>query len=171
MIATKTEVETGWQRVANLEALEAAGHLTVQAGEQTLALFLHEGDVYAIDNRCPHMGFPLDRGTLRDGILTCHWHHARFDLASGGTFDLFADDVPSFPVELREGEVWVDVRQNGDRQARQCERLEVGLERNLSLVIAKGVLLQDGQDDPAGPFRAGLEFGTRNRLAWLGGRG
>ena len=164
MIATKTEVETGWQRVANLEALEAAGHLTVQAGEQTLALFLHEGDVYAIDNRCPHMGFPLDRGTLRDGILTCHWHHARFDLASGGTFDLFADDVPSFPVELREGEVWVDVRQNGDRQARQCERLEVGLERNLSLVIAKGVLLQEGQDDPAGPFRAGLEFGTRNRL-------
>lgn len=46
------------------------------------------GKVLAVDNRCPHMGFPLDRGTVRDGILTCHWHHARFDLATGGTFDL-----------------------------------------------------------------------------------
>jgi hypothetical protein len=30
--------------------------------------------VFALDNRCPHMGFPLDRGTVEDGILTCHWH-------------------------------------------------------------------------------------------------
>jgi hypothetical protein len=27
------------------------------------------------------MGFPLDRGSVDDGILTCHWHHARFELA------------------------------------------------------------------------------------------
>src|SRR2546422_10850419 len=39
--------------------------------------------VFALDNRCPHMGFPLDRGSVEDGTLTCHWHHARFDLASG----------------------------------------------------------------------------------------
>ncbi len=53
------------------------------------------------------MGFPLDRGSVEDGILTCHWHHARFDLASGCTFDLWADDVPTCPVEVRGGEVWV----------------------------------------------------------------
>jgi nitrite reductase/ring-hydroxylating ferredoxin subunit len=34
------------------------------------------------------MGFPLDRGSVEDGVVTCHWHHARFDLASGCTFDL-----------------------------------------------------------------------------------
>ena len=33
------------------------------------------------------MGFPLDRGSVEDGTLTCHWHHARFDLESGCTFD------------------------------------------------------------------------------------
>jgi nitrite reductase/ring-hydroxylating ferredoxin subunit len=43
------------------------------------------------------MGFPLDRGSVEDGTLTCHWHHARFDLASGCTFDLWADDVPTCP--------------------------------------------------------------------------
>ena len=45
-------------------------------------LFSSPGRVFAVDNRCPHMGFPLDRGTVKDCILTCHWHHARFDLAS-----------------------------------------------------------------------------------------
>jgi nitrite reductase/ring-hydroxylating ferredoxin subunit len=39
--------------------------------------------------------------------LTCHWHDARFDLESGCTFDLWADDVPTFPAEVRNGDVWV----------------------------------------------------------------
>jgi hypothetical protein len=53
------------------------------------------------------MGFPLDRGGVEDGILTCHSHHARFDLESGSAFDLWADDTPTYPVEVRDGEVWV----------------------------------------------------------------
>ena len=66
-----------------------------------------KGRVFALDNRCPHMGFPLDRGSVEDGTLTCHRHHARFDVASGCTFDLWADDVPTCPAEVRDGEVWV----------------------------------------------------------------
>ncbi len=50
-------------------------------------IFHDHGKIFAVDNRCPHMGFPLDRGTFKDCILTCHWHHARFDLNTGGTFD------------------------------------------------------------------------------------
>ena len=52
-----------------------------------------------LDNRCPHMGFPLDQGSVEDGILTCHWHHARFELASGCTFDLWVDACR--PARLR----------------------------------------------------------------------
>ena len=63
------------------------GCVVVSVGGQTVALFADNGVVRAVDNRCPHMGFPLHRGSVCDGILTCHWHHARFDLESGGTFD------------------------------------------------------------------------------------
>jgi hypothetical protein len=53
-------------------------------------------------------GDPLDGGSIEDGILTCHWHHARFALTSGCTFDLWADDMQTCPVEIRAGgEVWV----------------------------------------------------------------
>lgn len=134
-----------------------------------LALFHHEGQLYAVDNRCPHMGFPLHRGSVKEGVLTCHWHHARFDLASGGTFDLWADDVHVFPVEVRDGEVWVDMALQGDPRAHQRQRLQDGLQRNLPLVIAKAVLaLENGKADPAEPFRIGLAFGVRYRQAGWG---
>ena len=116
-------------RAARLADVKAAGCLSFQVEGHTLALYSHPDQIYAVDNRCPHMGFPLDRGTVQDGILTCHWHHARFDLASGGTFDQFADDVRTFPVEVRDGEVWVDLSLRGDPHAHQRERLLIGIRR------------------------------------------
>ena len=92
-----------------------------------------------MDNRCPHMGFPLSRGTVCEGLLTCHWHNARFDLASGGTLDPFADDVRAFPALVQDGQVLVDVSpEEGDRAAHWRKRLEEGLEDDLSLVAGQG---------------------------------
>ena len=154
---------------ATLADLEKSGMLTVQCGGHTIVLVHHNNTVFAIDNRCPHMGFPLDKGTVRDGLLTCHWHHARFDLTSGGTFDQWADDVRSFPVEVRENEIWLDVAEHRDVRAVQQDRLRVGLERDISLVIGKAVLtLMDGDGDPVDPFRTGLEFGTLYRQSGWG---
>jgi nitrite reductase/ring-hydroxylating ferredoxin subunit len=158
--------KANYVHAASLAEVEAAGCTVVQLDGYTVALFAHDGQVHAVDNRCPHMGFPLDRGTVREGILTCHWHHARFDLESGGTFDQWADDVRVFPVDVRDGQVWVELSRRGDPRQHQRERLLVGLERNLSLVMAKSVLvLREGQGDPAEPFRAGLLFGTQYRRA------
>lgn len=155
--------------VANLAEFEAAGCLVRAAGRHSLALFIHGGKVYALDNRCPHMGFPLDRGTLCDGVLTCHWHHARFDLTTGGTFDQWADDAQIFPVEVIGGDIWVDVAPVRRPQARQQERLRDGLERNIPLVIAKSTLaLVDSGGDPVEAFRIGLEFGVKHRGAGWG---
>jgi hypothetical protein len=111
----------------------------------------------------------LHRGTVQDGILTCHWHHARFDLESGGTFDQFADEARVFPVEIRDGEVWVDLAPREDSLAHRRRRLQDGLERNISLVLAKSAIgLLGGGGDPAEPFRAGLDFGVRYRRAGWG---
>jgi nitrite reductase/ring-hydroxylating ferredoxin subunit len=156
-------------RAARLDDVRAAGRMSVRVGSRSLALFFHDGRVYAVDNRCPHMGFPLHRGTVQNGILTCHWHHARFDLESGGTFDQFADEARIFPVEIRDGEVWVDLAPREDQLAHQRQRLQDGLERNISLVLAKAAIgLLNGGEDPAEPFRTGLDFGARYRRAGWG---
>ena len=68
-------------RACSFAELKAKDRLVVR-GRHYPILVIYDGErVYAVDNRCPHMGFPLDRGSVKDCILTCHWHHARFDLA------------------------------------------------------------------------------------------
>jgi nitrite reductase/ring-hydroxylating ferredoxin subunit len=151
-------------RAASLEELRAKGRLVVALNGHTVCLLAEGDEVYAVDNRCPHMGFPLHRGTISDGILTCHWHHARFDLCTGGTFDQFADELRRFPVEIDGDDVYVDLRTQRDPVEHQRQRLQVGLERNISLVVAKAAIVL-AEADPTGvdAFRAGLDFGVRRR--------
>ena len=100
--------------VGTLEELRRAGCLTGKAGTQPICVFWSDGAPFALDDRCPHMGFPLHRGTVESGLVTCHWHNARFDLGSGGTLDPWADDVRAYPVEIDDGRVTVVV----ERRAR-----------------------------------------------------
>ena len=145
-------------RVGTMEELKSRGCIVVSGSGHAIAVFPHEKGAFAVDNRCPHMGFPLDRGTVRDGILTCHWHHARVDLCSGGTFDPFADDVPAFNVTVSKGIVWVDPSPMPiDRVEHWHSRLKVGLEDNIRLIIAKSVL---GLDSVGCDYTAALEAGS-----------
>src|SRR5439155_24707838 len=127
-------------RAGTLEEVKAKGRLVVH-GRHRPILLVHEcGHVFALDNRCTHMGFPLDRGSVEDRILTCHWHHARFELASGCTFDLWADDVPTCPIEVRDSDVWVKPTfAQPDPEEHWCRRLNDGLTHDLGLVVAKAV--------------------------------
>ena len=152
----------GLAKVGTLDNLQKGGCTVVSAGGHSVAVFYHAGQVYAVDNRCPHMGFPLNQGTVKDGILTCHWHHARFDISSGGTFDPFADDVRTFPVQVVDGEVWVDPSPpTRDEVKHWSHRLQEGLEHNIRLVNAKAMLgLQAAEADYRIPLRIGAGFGT-----------
>jgi nitrite reductase/ring-hydroxylating ferredoxin subunit len=153
----------------SLEELKVKGRLVVHGRHRPILLVHDGGHVVALDNRCPHMGFPLERGSIEDGILTCHWHHARFALASGCTFDLWADDVPTCPVQIRAGgEIWVKpVFGYLDPVGHWHQRLDDGLAHNLNLVIAKAVHgLLAADQPPSTVIRQTALFGSRNRDGW-----
>jgi nitrite reductase/ring-hydroxylating ferredoxin subunit len=167
-VARPTAPEDGLVAVASLAELEAKGRLVVRGPGCPILLVHDRGRVFALDNRCPHLGFPLHRGSIDDGILTCHWHHARFDLASGGTFDLWADDVPTCPVVVRDARVWVRPAALAARPASHWrERLDAGLAHALDLVIAKAVHgLLDAGEAPADILARVARFGTQSRDGW-----
>ena len=140
-----------------------------QGRSQPICVFWSDGAPFALDDRCPHMGFPLHRGTVESGLVTCHWHNARFDLGSGGTLDPWADDVRAYPVDVADGQVVVVVEPEPDRRAHLQLRLEEGLEQGLTLVTAKAVLaLLDAGVAPEDIVRAGVAYGTRYRQAGWG---
>jgi nitrite reductase/ring-hydroxylating ferredoxin subunit len=172
--------------VANTREIEVAGGcLSVTVKKYTVAIFIYDSKVYAVDNRCPHMGFPLNQGTVKDGILTCHWHHARFDLMNGGTFDQWAGDVTSFPVEIRNGnEVWIDISDavvdDTDSHHHNQTLLLNGLKRNIPLLIAKTIIPSLGTlrnredtnekeiDGMLNVFTVGLDFGSHYKQSGWG---
>lgn len=163
--------DAGFTPACTLDALKARGLLLVRGRHRPVLLVWDRGQVFALDNRCPHMGFPLDKGTIGDGLITCHWHHARFDLASGCTFDLWADDVPTCPVEVRDGTVWIrPLFGPADPAAHWRQRLDDGLDHSLGLVMAKALrgLLAAGVE-PSEILRATVRFGATNRDGWGSG--
>ena len=133
-----------WTRAGSMGDLEPGDAKAVQLGDEgrSVALFNVEGKIYATDNQCPHMGYPLTRGVVRNGILTCDWHGRRFDLDGGGCFNNLCDNLEVFPVDVREGEIWI---QQADPEYRRKEEhlslLWEGLLRADRWTISKAIAL------------------------------
>lgn len=69
-----------------------------------------DGTVCALRDQCSHEDLPLSDGELDDDEIVCVYHGARFDARSGARRALPAvAPVQSFPVELRDGAIYVDV--------------------------------------------------------------
>jgi nitrite reductase/ring-hydroxylating ferredoxin subunit len=156
-------------RVGTVDELQKTGLLVSKVDNRPVLVVWHEGRAHAIDDRCPHLGFPLHQGTVEAGLVTCHWHHARFDLSSGCTLDPWADDAEGYDVELHDGEVLVAPRPVRDRAAHLRRRLLQGLEDGLTLVTSKATLgLLDAGTPTADIVRTGLTFGARQRASGWG---
>lgn len=99
-----------WTRVASLAEFPAGTLKGVMAGRQPVVLANVDGDIYALEDQCSHQEFPLSDGELDGDDLTCIYHGARFDVCTGRNKGLPAvRPVKSFPVEIRDGEVFVEV--------------------------------------------------------------
>jgi 3-phenylpropionate/trans-cinnamate dioxygenase ferredoxin subunit len=99
-----------FRRAAALTEIPERGGLRVALGDTEIGLFRVGCEVYAIDNACPHAGYPLSEGELDGPIVICCAHGWEFDLRSGANPE--APDVAllrRFPVRLEENAVWVDV--------------------------------------------------------------
>jgi nitrite reductase (NADH) small subunit len=76
-------------------------------GNRMIALFLHHGQYYAIDDFCPHQGASLAEGYLSDCTVSCPWHHWRFSLKDGAWVDNPKLGVQRFEVRVVNNKIGV----------------------------------------------------------------
>jgi len=70
---------------------------------------VRDGDaVHAVDDRCPHQGYPLSQGEARGGVLTCAWHNWKFDLATGACA-FGGEPVRRYATRVEDGRVRLDL--------------------------------------------------------------
>jgi nitrite reductase (NADH) small subunit len=92
------------------EIAEGRGLPVVILGRE-IAVFLDEGNYYAIDNACPHKGAPLCDGIVFDKTVTCTWHGWRFSLEDGRWIDSPSSRTRTgcYPVRIEGDRIQVAV--------------------------------------------------------------
>ena len=134
-----------------------------KAGGQRFACVRAGDSVHAIDDRCPHQGYPLSQGTCASGVLTCEWHNWKFDLSSGEcTFG--GEAVRRYPTRVEDGRVHlspaIDVEREAGRLraglAQALVRDEMG--RALRESLRLGQLAPHPRNTTLGPLAAAFEL-------------
>jgi nitrite reductase/ring-hydroxylating ferredoxin subunit len=147
-----SNAQSNFVRVADLKDVPEGTSKAVRVEGRSIALFQHQGNVYATDNQCPHMGYPLTRGRVRNGVLTCDWHGWSYDMRGGGCFTGGCDDLDTFPVDVRDSVIYIDVGSGGSkRKDAHLLLLKEGLlsednwtlSKAIAILLARGVSEQD----------------------------
>lgn len=74
-------------RVASSQDIREGELYPAKVEGQSVLLSRVDGKVCAFSARCPHIGFPLNRGKVVNGTVQCPWHGSRFDLRTGKNLD------------------------------------------------------------------------------------
>lgn len=114
-----------WTKVLAVDALASGQRQVVTVGQQKILLINHNGQLYAIDNACPHLKLSMKNGKItEEGSIVCPWHKSAFDLRSGEATDwtpwpplvgkamsMISKQKPLqvFRVRVEEGSIWVSV--------------------------------------------------------------
>jgi hypothetical protein len=105
---------------------------------------VREGEaVHAVDDRCPHQGYPLSQGEVRGGVLTCRWHNWKFELASGACA-FGGEPVRRYATRIEDGRV----------------RLDLALDRGAEVRrLVASLKTAQSRDETARALRDGLRLG------------
>lgn len=73
-----------WVHAINITDLPEGSRKLIRHYDKRIAIFRTARDIYAVDNRCPHQGYALLQGDVKEEVLTCAWHNWKFALDEGG---------------------------------------------------------------------------------------
>ena len=116
-----------WTKVLDRDELSVDTRQVVKVGKQKILLINHSGKLYAVDNACPHLKLSIKKGKItEDGAIVCPFHRSAFDLETGEVKNWTPwppvmgkalgmmskpKTLPTFPIEIREGSIWINVEQ------------------------------------------------------------
>ena len=101
---------SSWVKVASVDQCPVGELKGVSADGTQIVLANVDGSICALKDQCSHEEYPLSDGELEGTNVVCRYHGARFDACSGARKALPAvRPVKSYPVEIRDGDVYVDL--------------------------------------------------------------
>jgi nitrite reductase (NADH) small subunit/3-phenylpropionate/trans-cinnamate dioxygenase ferredoxin subunit len=95
--------------LGTVDEIPEGGSVVVTVNNKDVAVFRANGQFFAVDDLCPHMGASLSGGFVEDGVVTCPWHYWRFCLKDGAWADSPKIKIGCYPVHVTENRVELEV--------------------------------------------------------------
>ena len=96
-------------RVAGTEAVPEGKGIVVNVQGKRLAIFRYQGELFALDETCPHRGGPLHEGPIQEGVVACPWHLWQFNLKTGLSPVNPLSKVQVYKTRVEGNDVFVEV--------------------------------------------------------------
>lgn len=100
---------SGFQTVARVGDIPEGQGRCFSVKGTMVAVFLEQGQYFAINDFCPHMGASLSEGYVEDGAVMCPWHAWRFSLRDGTWLDNSRSAIRTAHYEIRVEEDCIQV--------------------------------------------------------------
>ncbi len=110
----------------------------VEVADTLVGLFRIDGEFFAMEDACPHMGASLTAGYLDQCVVACPWHGWRFDVRDGTWVDNPRIKTGSYPVRVINSRVNVgmpikkakegDDTMTSDASAESLEKAQVTIQ-------------------------------------------
>ena len=118
-MSAKMAATGSWVRVCAIDEIPLLGSRVLQCGEgDDIALFRPAAErVFALADRCPHKGGPLSQGIVSGDTVTCPLHGWNIQLDSGQACAPDVGCARKYPVQVRDGEVWLSLQPAAQAEA------------------------------------------------------
>ncbi len=104
------ETKVEFAEIAPASELPNGERLFVDIGDKPIVIFNIAGQYYAIGDVCSHDEGPLGDGMIEGNHVVCPRHGAEFDIRTGQAVQMPAVvDIPAYPVQIRDGVIFVGV--------------------------------------------------------------
>lgn len=113
-----------WVKALPLSELPEGERVVIRVENKEVLLLHHDGQIYAVQPKCPHMGAPLKRARIEGESIVCPLHRSAFDLKTGDAREWTPwppvvgrlmgavsgeKALPVYPTRVAEGAVWVNL--------------------------------------------------------------
>jgi nitrite reductase/ring-hydroxylating ferredoxin subunit len=103
-----SNIMEGFEEVAKTSEVPEGAMKVVNVSGVDVMIANIEGQMYAIGNKCTHVGGPLGKGKLAGSVVECPWHGSKFDVKTGAVVVGPAQKPePTFQVKVENSAVWI----------------------------------------------------------------
>jgi nitrite reductase/ring-hydroxylating ferredoxin subunit len=98
-----------WYKIDEAPTADKPFIKKIKAGNKSICLVGFEGKLYATSAKCPHAGADMSEGLCVRKMIVCPYHRYTYDLETGKGGEGQNDFIETYPVEMKEGGVFVGV--------------------------------------------------------------